>query len=389
MTGTMVLSYKFRLLPTKRQHRALERILEDQRLLYNAALQERIDCYAKTGKGRTYVDQCAALTEWRRDDEDARSCPPNVQRWTIRRVDDAYKAFFRRHRARSGKAGFPRFRGKGWWNSFGFNEFSGIHFDGKRLRLSSMPGGVRVHMHRAMPEGRPLACSFTKDGKGWSVAFQVRTACAATRPIAASVGIDVGLSNLAIFSDGTAIPNPRHAKRAERELRRRQRALARCKRGSNRRRKVRAEAAQLHRTVVAGRDTYLHQVSAALVKRFDLIAVEKLNVHGLAGSRLAKSVHDASWGRLRQLLTYKAERAGAQLIEVDPRHTSQTCPECGQVEAKTLAQRIHQCDCGCRLDRDHAAALVILGKAVAGLGALNVADCGERALGNLSSKGVS
>jgi putative transposase len=364
----MCLTYRYRLLPTRQQHQALARILEGQRQLYNAALAERIDCYSKTGNGRTYVDQCAALTQWRRDDIDAKACPLNIHRWTIRRVDDAYKAFFRRVKQRSAKAGFPRFRGKGWWNSFGFNEFVGANFDGKRIRFASMPGALRVHMHREMPEGRLLSCTFTRDGRGWFVAFQMRIAAAEVRAPTASVGIDVGLTTLAALSDGTAIPNPRHAKRAEREMRRRQRALARCKQGSNGRRKVRAEVTRWHRKITATRDTHLHQISADLVKRFDLIAVEKLNVKGLAGSMLAKSVHDASWGKLRQLLTYKAERAGAQLIEVNPRHTSQTCPECG---------------CGCCLDRDHAAALVILGKAVAGLGAHNVAGCGERAPGNL------
>lgn len=378
------LTYRYRLLPTRQQHRALSRILEDQRQLYNAALQERMDCHAKTGKGRTYVDQCAALTEWRQDAAEARACPANIQRWTLRRVDDAYKAFFRRLKKRDGKAGFPRFRGEGGWNSFGFNEFCGIRFDGKRLRLSSMPGALRVHLHRQLPSGKLLACTFTRDGRGWAVAFQMRVPIADARAPVERVGIDVGLSSLATLSDGTAIPNPRHAKRAEREMRRRQRALCRCARGSNRRSKVREEVARWHRKIAAARNTYLHQVSANLVRRFDLIAVEKLNIRGMAASMLAKPVHDASWGKLRQLLTYKAERAGAQLIEVDPRHTSQTCPECGQVEAKALSQRIHQCDCGCRLDRDHAAALVILGKAVAGLGALKTAECRTSAPGNLA-----
>lgn len=378
------LSFRFRLLPTKQQHKALARLLEDQRQLYNAALQERIDCYAKTGKGRTYVDQCASLTEWRQDAAEARACPANVQRWTLRRVDDAYKAFFRRLKKRDGKAGFPRFRGEGWWNSFGFNEFCGIRFDGKRLRLSSLPGALRVHLHRELPSGRLLACTFTRDGRGWSVAFQMRVNVAEARAPVTRIGIDVGLSSLATLSDGTSIPNPRHAKRAEREMRRRQRALARCKRGSHRRRKVREEVARWHRTVAATRNTHLHQISADIVKRFDLIAVEKLNIKGMAASMLAKPIHDASWGKLRHMLAYKAAKAGCELIEVDPRHTSQTCPECGQVEAKALSQRIHQCDCGCRLDRDHAAALVILGKAVAGLGAHKTAECRISAPGNLA-----
>ena len=386
---SIVLSYKYRLLPTRAQHRALERILEDQRQLYNAALQERIDCYRKTGGGRTYIDQCKAVTEGGGACPAAAETPANLQRWTLKRLDDAYKAFFRRLKKRDGKAGFPRFRGRGRFNSFGFNEFSGIRFDGRRIRFNGLPSGLRVHMHRAMPNGRPLSCTFTRDGKGWSVSFQVRVPCAEKRQSVRSIGIDVGLTSLATLSDGTAFPNPRHAKRAERELRRRQRALARCKRGSNRRNKVRAQVARLHRKVADTRSTHLHQVSADLVRRFDLIAVEKLNVKGMARGMLAKSVHDASWGRLRQFIAYKAEKAGVQLIEVDPRHTSQTCPGCGRVAAKTLAQRTHECDCGCCLDRDHAAARVILGKAAIGLGVHNVADCSERAHVNIICEGIA
>lgn len=363
---TQVLTYKFRVLPSKRQHAALARICEAQRQLYNAAIQERRDCYSKTGKGRSYIDQCKSLTEWRQSDEDARALPVNLQRWTLRRTDDAYKAFYRRIKDRNGAAGFPRFKGKGRWNSFGFNQFSGIRFDGTRLRFAGMPGSLRVHLHRPLPDGKPLACVFRRDVKGWYVCFQMLAAGAERRELTCCIGVDVGLASLATLSTGEQIPNPRHARKAAKELRRRQRALSRCKRGSKRREKVRAMVARLHRKVADTRSTHLHQVSADLVRRFDLIAVEKLNVKGMSRGMLAKSVNDASWGMLRQMLAYKAEKAGAQLIEVDPRHTSQICPECGQIEVKTLSQRTHRCGCGCVMDRDHASALVILDRAVVG-----------------------
>lgn len=386
---SIVLSYKYRLLPTRAQHRALERILEDQRQLYNAALQERIDCYRKTRKGLTYIDQCKSVVQWRSEDLCAAGIPANLQRWTLKRIDDAYKAFFRRLKAHNGKVGFPRFRGKGRFNSFGFAEFSGIRFDGRRIRFNGLSGGLRVHVHRGLPEGKPLSCTFTRDGKDWSACFQMRVPCAEKRQPVRSIGIDVGLTSLATLSDGTAIPNPRHAKRAERELRRRQRALARCKRGSNRRKKVRAQAARLHRKVADTRATHLHQVSADLISRFDLIAVEKLNVKGLAGSMLARSVHDASWGRFRQMLAYKAEWAGCELIEVDPRNTSQACSGCGVIVPKTLAHRRHYCPhCGTDLDRDHNAAINILRLAVVGQGALKTADCRISAPGNIDLEGV-
>ena len=148
----MIVTYRYRLLPTKRQRRALEQILESQRQLYNAALEERIGAYRKAGVTRTYIDQTQALTEWRRSDPEASALPVCLQRATLKRLDEAYKGFFRRTK-RGGKAGFPRFRGKGWFDSFGFREFVGITLKEARLRFKSLPGTLRVHWHRELPTG--------------------------------------------------------------------------------------------------------------------------------------------------------------------------------------------------------------------------------------------
>src|SRR5712664_3651901 len=146
----MILTYRYRLLPTKQQHRALEAILEYQRQLYNAALEERIDAYRKANVTRTYFDQTKALTEWRQDDPEGSALPVNLQRATLKRLDEAYKGFFRRVKS-GGKPGFPRFRGKGWFDSFGFREFSGITLTANRIRFKGMPGTLRIHLHRQMP----------------------------------------------------------------------------------------------------------------------------------------------------------------------------------------------------------------------------------------------
>lgn len=381
---TIVLTYKYRLLPTKRQHAALAQILEDQRQLYNAALEERIDCYRKTGKGRTYFDQCKSLTELRKDDEFG-LVPVNVQRGTIKRVHEAFKGFFSRVRRGEKKVGFPRFRGKNWFTSFDFSQFVGITFDGSRLRFKGSGGGIRVHVHRPMPVGKILTARFKRDTKGWAVCFAMKIDTPDGRKIKTAVGVDVGIKTLAACSDGLLIPNPRVARKAARAMRLRQRALARCKRGSNRRRKVGAQAARLHSKIANTRSTALHQISATLVNRYDLIAVEALNNKGLARTMLAGDVLDASWTKLLIFLRYKAARAGAQIIEVDPRFTSQTCPDCGAVAKKTLAERTHSCSCGCVLDRDVAAAKVILSRAVVSPGTPNVARWGERALRNLNA----
>ena len=370
----MILTYRYRLLPLKSQHRALERLMGAQRELYNAALEERIDCYRKTGKTRTYIDQFKALTQCRRELPEMGELPVNLQRWTLKRLDDAFRGFFRRIKARKRKAGFPRFRGAGRWEAFGFAEFSGIRFDGKRLRFAGMPGGLKLHLHRPLPDQADIrSCVFRRDGSGWHVALQIAVAAVEKRAVASAIGVDLGLKVFAYCSDNVVIPNPRIAKRAEKELRCRQRALARCKRDSNCRRKTRTRLAKLHRKIADTRNTWLHQQSTALVKRADLIAVEDLKVVNMVRHpTLARSISDASWSRFVSMLDYKAEKAGGHLIRVDPRNTSQKCSGCGELVPKSLAVRTHACPfCGLVIDRDYNASLNIL-RAGIGAGALNV-----------------
>jgi putative transposase len=371
---TVILTYRYRLLPLKSQHRALERLLHSQRELYNAALEERIDCYRKTGKTRTYIDQCKALTLCRQELTGMGELPANVQRWTLKRLDSAFQGFFQRVKARSGKAGSPRFRSRGRWAAFGFNEFSGIRFDGKRLRFSRMPGGLKLHLHRPLPDDADIrSCVLRHDGRGWHVCFQVAVAASEKRSVASAVGVDLGLKVFAYCSDNVVIPNPRFAQRADKELRRRQRALARCKHGSNRRQKVRARVARLYRKIADTRNTWLHQQSAELVKRADLLAVEDLKVSNMVRHpTLARSIADASWSRFVSMLDYKAEKAGGQLIRVDPRNTSQECSGCRELVPKSLAVRTHACpSCGLVIHRDYNSSLNIL-RAGIGAGALNV-----------------
>jgi putative transposase len=377
-------SFKYRLLPSKKQHAALAEILESQRILYNAAKQERDDCYRKTGKGRSYRDQKKALTELRREPEYA-AFPLRLQRWTIERVDDAYRGFFRRVNG-GGKAGCPRYKSRERWRTFGFAEFSGITLRGGRIRFKGLPSSIRLHLHRALPESKPLCCSFTRDAKGWYVCIQYRVLAVELPSTGRQIGIDVGLKELCVFSSGESVPNPRVAKQAERKLRIGQRALSRCKRGSNRRKKVKASFARLHDRIRNTRATYLHQISARVVRENGLIAMEDLN-SGLRTGILAKSVHDAGWGILNRMIAYKAESAGRKFIEVDPKNTTQACGGCGVIVPKTLNERWHSCPhCGLEMDRDHNAAINILRKGVLALGQLNVAGCGERVAGNLIEK---
>jgi putative transposase len=370
----VILTYRYRLLPLKSQHRALERLMHAQRELYNAALEERIDCYRKTGKTRTYIDQCKALTRCRQELPEIRELPVNLQRWTLKRLDEAFQGFFRRLKARRGKAGFPRFRGKGRWEAFGFNEFKGIRFDGKRLRFGGMPGGLKVHLHRELPEDADIrSCVFRQDGSGWFVCLQIAVPTPEKRAIATVIGVDLGLTVFAYCSDKGEIPNPRFARRAEKELRRRQRALSRCKQGSHRRHKVRAQVAKVHRKITHTRNSWLHKESAGLVKRADVIVVEDLKVANMIRNpTLARSIADASWSRFVSMLDYKVEKTGRHLIRVNPRNTSQECSRCHKLVPKSLAVRTHKCPfCSLVIHRDYNGSLNVR-RAGIGAGALNV-----------------
>ena len=381
----MILTYKYRLLPNKRQHVALAEVCEQQRIFYNAALEERIDCYKKTGKGRSFFDQQKALTECRRDIDGMSALPVNLQRWTLKRLDAAYQGFFSRLK-KSGKAGFPRFRSKNRWRSFGFAEFSGVRMKDNRLRFAGIPGGLRVHMHRALPDGKPLGCSISKDSKGWTVAFQVNVEAAPKRTVSNPVGIDLGLKAFIHLSDGVSIPAPQVARRAEKEMRRRSRALARCKRGSANRGKVKQRLARLHAKIANKRATFLHQVSARIANTYDLIIAEDLRVANMVkNGHLARSISDASWTKFLELLAYKVEKTGATFIKVNPKMTSQDCSGCGVTVRKGLSVRVHSCpECGLVLDRDHNAALNILRMGVLAHGGANVAGYGERSRRNIS-----
>jgi len=370
----VILTYRYRLLPLKSQYRALERLCAAQRELYNAALEERIDCYRKTGKARTYIQQCKALTECRHELDDMGELPVYLQRWTLKRLDEAFHGFFRRLKARSGKVGFPRFRGEGRWEAFGFAEFRGIRFDGKRLRFAGMPGGLKVHLHRGLPEGVEVrSCVFRQDGAGWFVCLQVAVPTPQKRAITSVIGVDLGLEVFAYCSDNVPIPNPRIARRAETELRRVQRALSRCQRGSHRRHKVRTQVARVHRKITNTRNSWLHTESAGLVKRADLIIVEDLKVANMIRHPiLARSIADASWSRFVSMLAYKVEKTGGHLTRVDPRNTSQECSRCHRLVPKSLAVRTHKCPfCSLVMHRDYNGSLNVR-RAGIGAGALNV-----------------
>jgi putative transposase len=177
-----------------------------------------------------------------------------------------------------------------------------------------------------------------------------------------AVGLDVGITHFVSDSEGEVVENPRCFERAAKRLRRAQRKCARRKQGSNRRRKASKQAAKQHLKIARQRKDHAHETARKYVECYAFIAVEDLRVQNMLQNRyLARAIADASWSAFIDILTLKAEEAGARVIEVSPRFTSQRCFECGEIVRKSLSVRTHICEsCGYVADRDLNAAQNIL-----------------------------
>lgn len=361
----MILSYKFRLFTTSAQEAALTEMLGAFCDLYNAALQQRIEACRRRGINLRYGNQAAELKAVRAADERLAGYSFSAEQQVLRRLEKTFSAFFGRLK-RGEKPGFPRFRAKSRFDSAEFRVGDGLTIrKSKRLGIVGVPGEIKVKWHRPLPADAKLGAAVIsrKAGK-WFVCCQIELPDAepAERPFA-PLGIDMGLTSLVALSTGEAVPTPQFTTRAAKALRKAQRAVARKRRNSRRQRKAKLRVARLAAHVANQRRDFSHKLSRRLVDAHSHIAFENLNIRGLAAGMLAKSVHNAAWNQLVQHVTYKAASAGCVVTLVDPRGTSQTCPECGTIKPKTLAVREHRCACGCVLDRDVAAARVVLQRA--------------------------
>lgn len=353
----MLLSYKHRVYPNRAQRAALNDMLVDFCTLYNAGLQQRIEAWQRQSVSLSYGNQALELKATRAAHDGLARWSFSAEQQVLRRLDKTFKAFFARIR-RGQKPGFPRFRASARYHAAEFRVGDGLTLrKSGRIGFVGIPGEVKVKWHRDLPSD-PKSAILTRQNGKWFVVFHVEIEPTAQRD-GATVGIDAGLSSLVALSTGETVERPNWTKRAAKGLRRRQRALARRRRGSKRCTKAKAHLAAYSATVARRRRDTLHKLSAELSSRFAGIAVEDLNIKGLARGMLAREVHDAAWAQLVSMLDYKAAKAGGQVIKVDPRGTSQTCPECGTIKPKALSERTHRCECGCALDRDVAAAQIV------------------------------
>ncbi len=357
---TIIKTFEFKLRANKSFVEACERELEHSRQIYNAALAERISCYRITGKSLGRAEQSRHLT-------DARTLPEvkahlrNIQQDALERVEEAFKSFFRRVK-KGEKPGFPRFKGRDRYHTFSqkYEAVRACPLKGDKLTVPGV-GSCRVRLSRPI-EGRCKQLRITRRVDGWYALL----VCEMEKPEALpatgqTVGVDVGITNFATLSTGEEIENPRHLKSALDDLQRKQRRLSRKKKGSNRRAKQRVKVAKAHLKVARSRKDFHHKVSTDLVRRFDAITVEGLNIRGMVKNhRLAQAISDVAWGSFFTMTKSKAENAGRKFEKVNPRYTSQICSRCGHKQKMPLAIRVYECgQCGFVIGRDHNAAITI------------------------------
>ncbi len=362
-----VIYIKYRLLLTKAQETALCATFAVCRDVYNSMVIERTAIYETEKKSVSLYDQIPRLAQWKKSHPELKEVHSQVLQNVAVRVELAFQAFFRRIKSGE-KAGYPRLKGRGVYDSITFPQLQtgGCKLIGSTLQISKI-GQVKAIVHRPLT-GTPKTCTVRRLAGKWFACF----CCEYTpEPLPESfdgIGVDVGLNQFAALSNGTFAENPRFFRRDEKALAKAARKQSRTTKGGKLRRKANKVLSRIHERIRNRRHDFVHQFARRLVNQYGLIAVEKLNVKGMAQNHcLSKSISDASWSMFRTVLSQKAESAARIIAEIDPAYTSQDCHKCGNRAKKKLSERWHHCPiCGASLDRDTNAAINILNKAAMG-----------------------
>jgi len=359
-------TFQFRIYPTKNQEVALNRTLSTCRHLYNDSLAQRKRQSEMNELKRTfgvfpwgkpewinYYDQANTLSGSKTDFQ--KEVHSQVLQNVLKRVERSFKNFFNGF-------GYPRFQGRDRYNSFTFPQ-AGFKIEDGKLTLSKI-GNIRTILHREI-EGKIKTCTIKKDIDQWYVTFS----CEIDIPIIpvkikTQTGIDVGLNSLLTMSNGQQIESPEFLRESEDKLTQEQKRLSRKKKRSSNRNNQRIVVAKTHRRIRNQRKDFAHKTSRKLVNEYDHIVFEDLQIQNMVKNHhLAKSISDAGWLQLINFTKTKAEYAGKIVELVNPRNTSQNCSSCGNSVPKNLSVRTHSCPfCGLVLNRDHNAAINILGR---------------------------
>ena len=378
-------AYQYRLRPTSSQVVELDNWLDLLRRQYNYRLGERFNWYEQN---RCDINACPLICHLpelkdnpdfhsqKRDLVNSKALFPEygdihsqVLQNCIERVKKTFDRWLKGD-SNGKKSGKPRFNGVGRYRSFTFPQVKQDCIAGKFINLPKI-GLVKLIQHRPLPDGFKIKTApINQKVDGWHVILSLEDASVpALTPDALemenTIGIDMGLKSFLTNDSGEEIVIPQHYRKAEKRLKRLQRGLSRKKKGSLRRKKAIKRVGKAYLKIANQRQDFHYKTAQKLLQQGKNVAHEKLNIKGLARTRLAKSVNDAGWNQFLQILSIKAERAGLRTIAVNPNGTSQDCSGCGVKVKKELSDRWHSCpNCGSYLNRDHNAAINIKHRAV-------------------------
>ncbi|CQR27601.1 conserved hypothetical protein [Thiomonas arsenitoxydans] len=379
----------FKLYPNAAQSARLEAWTRLHCELYNAALEERIDAWRKAKKSISYYEQQNALPAIKADRPEFVELGSHALQQTLRRLDLAFAAFFRRVKAGQ-TPGFPRFKSAKRFSGFAYPDPAGWKLmghggRGATLRLGSGKDALFIRargQHRFGSESKPNDLTLTRRNGQWFVSVTLRVpeeACARQRKADRCRGVDFGVTDWATFDDGQIIANPRWLREELPKLADLQRQRARKRRGSVRHGRLGQRVARLHDRIANLRRDFVHQETTRMVQQCAVLATEQLAPKNMSRSArsteqepgrrvrqkagLNREILSAAFGMAHQMLAYKAEEAGTRLHLSDtrPLRPSQRCAACWEIVPKTLADRLHVCPhCGHVMPRDQNSALVVL-----------------------------
>ena len=353
-------TYKFKLYPNKEQTELLAKHFGCTRFVYNYFLNQRKEQYRLTGKSDNYYKQAKELTILKKQTETEWLKEVNSQtlQFAVRCLEVAYTNFFQK------RAKFPNFKSKHSKNSFTVPQFASV--TDNKLFIPKFKGGIKCNVHREIKgEIGKVTISKTPSCKYFVSIFTEEEYVTPLEKTNKSVGVDMGLKDLLITSDGETFKNNRYTKRYERRLANAQKHLSRKKKGSRGYENQRLKVARLHEKISNSRTDYLHKCSISLVRRYDTICIEDLNVKGMMKNHfLSKAIADVSWGSFIATLKYKAEWNDKKVVKIDRYFpSSQTCNVCGYInkQTKDLSVREWECPvCHTHHNRDINASINIL-----------------------------
>ena len=351
-------SYEFRIYPTKEQEVLLSKHFGHCRFVFNRMLSDRKEKYLNEKTSLNYYDNARTLTELKKEEEYVWLKEVNSQslQASIRNLDIAYKNFFNKQNK------FPRFKSK--YDKQSFKIPQNVLVEDGKLVIPKFKEGIKLNLHRQLG-GNPLFATISKSTTGkYYVSITCEVNYIPYEKTNKSIGIDTGIKELAILSDGSSYENIKSLKTKLKKLKYEQRQLSKKQKGSQSRNKQKTKLALVHEQITNIRKDYLHKVSTEIIKNHDVISVEDLAVKNIMKNHcLAQAMSDVSLGAFYTMLEYKANWNNRQFVKIDRFFpSSKTCSSCGWIKQDlTLSIREWTCEsCGEHHNRDVNAAKNIL-----------------------------